>query len=377
MQPVIDTVRNQCMKIERTKGNYSVDEQMIPFSGKCIMKQYVRNKPRPVGLKNFVITDSDGLMFDFIIYQGEKTNLPDRNLGLGPAVILKLSETIPKKSSLYFDRYFTSIPLLVQLRANGLNGTGTIMSNRFPKSKEMKTDRAMKRGDNCQINAYMDEGKKPVLGVTKWMDNKSVIMVSTEHGIAPQTEVVRWVKKDKRFQEFPCPSVVSQYNQNMGGVDNLDQMIEYYRCFFKTRKWPVKVIIHFFDLAIVNAHKEYRRAAKISQVPASQVKDLLHFRIAIAQDLRISTPLPPVPMESDSENEETARAVHRNRPLPMPSALKRYDRFDHWPIVADITAPLRCRMEGCVSRSKVMCTKCKVYLCLTKNKNCFLQFHIP
>lgn len=72
MQPVIDTVRNQGMKIERTKGNYSLDEQMIPFSGKCIMKQYVRNKPRPVGLKNFVITDSDGLMFDFIIYQGEK-----------------------------------------------------------------------------------------------------------------------------------------------------------------------------------------------------------------------------------------------------------------------------------------------------------------
>lgn len=44
------------------------------------------------------------------------------------------------------------------------------MSNRSPKSKEMKTDRAMKRGDTCQINAYMDEGKKPVLGVTKWMD---------------------------------------------------------------------------------------------------------------------------------------------------------------------------------------------------------------
>lgn len=72
VQPVIDTVRNQGMKIERTKGNYSLDEQMIPFSGKCIVKQYVRNKPRPVGLKNFVITDSDGLMFDFIIYQGEK-----------------------------------------------------------------------------------------------------------------------------------------------------------------------------------------------------------------------------------------------------------------------------------------------------------------
>lgn len=123
------------MKIEHTIGHYSVDEQMIPFSGKCLVKQYVRNKPRPVGLKNFVITDSSGLMYDFIIYQGEKTDLTERHVGLGPAVILKLSETVPKKSSLYFDRYFTSIPLLIQLNLMSSMEQEQSWQIDFPKAK--------------------------------------------------------------------------------------------------------------------------------------------------------------------------------------------------------------------------------------------------
>lgn len=111
IQPVLDAVRQQCLRRERlSTDKYAIDEQMIPFSGKCNLKQFVKNKPRPIGLKNFALTTADGILLDFEIYQGEKTNLPDRELGLGAGVILRLSETLPPKSQVYFDRYFTTLP---------------------------------------------------------------------------------------------------------------------------------------------------------------------------------------------------------------------------------------------------------------------------
>jgi hypothetical protein len=94
---------------------FSIDEQMIPFEGKCPSRQYVKGKPRPVGLKNFVVTTKTGLVLDFEIYQGSSTPLPRRDLGLGPAVILRLAQSLPEFSSLYFDRYFTTVPLVEEL----------------------------------------------------------------------------------------------------------------------------------------------------------------------------------------------------------------------------------------------------------------------
>ncbi|GBP38173.1 PiggyBac transposable element-derived protein 3 [Eumeta japonica] len=42
VQPIIDAVREGCTKILRTPGRYSIDEQMIPFTGRCHLKQYVK-----------------------------------------------------------------------------------------------------------------------------------------------------------------------------------------------------------------------------------------------------------------------------------------------------------------------------------------------
>ncbi|KAG8251040.1 hypothetical protein J6590_089080 [Homalodisca vitripennis] len=51
VQPIIDAVRKRCLELERGSGTYSIDEQIIPFLGSCPVRQVVKNKPRPVGLK--------------------------------------------------------------------------------------------------------------------------------------------------------------------------------------------------------------------------------------------------------------------------------------------------------------------------------------
>lgn len=136
------------------------------------MKQYVSNKPRPVGLKNFVITTSSGLMIDFIVYQGSSTDLSEKDFGLGPSLVLRLTETIPRGSTLYFDRYFTSLPLILQLKRKGYFATGTVMANRIGQVP-LKEDKILKaRGDSDEVTASG-------VAAVKWRDTKAITLLST------------------------------------------------------------------------------------------------------------------------------------------------------------------------------------------------------
>jgi hypothetical protein len=76
-------------------------------------------------------------------------------------------------------------------------------------------------------------------------------MVSTTTGTEPHQIVKRWSKTENKEINVPCPVVVVSYNKNMGGVDLCNQQMEAYRTWFKSKKWMVKVAIHFIDLAML------------------------------------------------------------------------------------------------------------------------------
>ena len=85
---------------------------MIGLSKMCIRDRYVPRKPNPTGLKNYVLAGKHGLILDFKIYQGETTNFPievesNLKLGFGGRAVLRLSETCPLGTNIYFDRFFT------------------------------------------------------------------------------------------------------------------------------------------------------------------------------------------------------------------------------------------------------------------------------
>jgi len=185
VQPLIDYVRNNCLAIDRSSTYYSIDEQIIPFLDRCKVRQFVKGKPRVVGLKNFVITTSEGLIIDFEIYQGHTTPFPDKTLGLGPAVVLRLINTIPEGSSVFFDRYFTTIPLMKKLVQLKIYGTGTLQLNRLQKF-QFKPDSKMKRGDFEEV---ISDDKN--ISMLKWKNNKSVVMTSTCYGGIPTSTVSR------------------------------------------------------------------------------------------------------------------------------------------------------------------------------------------
>lgn len=324
----------------------------------------------------FLLTASHGMALDFEIYQGQTTRLIQPELGLGPGCVLRLSETLPPGSFVFFDRYFTTVPLLKALSERNLEGTGTVMGNRV-KGLKLTEPSKMKRGDTIE---YVSSSKD--LCFVEWKDNNKVLLASTCFGSAPQVSVKRWSKTQREFVNVPCPRIVKEYNRGMGEVNIYDKQMECYRTWFKTRKWTWKVILHFIDFSVVNAWLTYVRDAKSNNIPQKNIKDLLRFRLEIAEFLMATdskSKKRAVFSDSEEENDEGGhKAKHSkffNPPVKMPCVDKRYDGVDHLPIADDIAAPRKCRLENCKSRSKMKCEKCKTYLCLSKNKNCFKEFH--
>ncbi|CAH0723914.1 unnamed protein product, partial [Brenthis ino] len=209
VQPMINKVKDTCNRLERSPGFYSIDKKIIPFSGRCKLRQMVKHKV--IGLKNFVLTTSEGLILDFAIYKDEKF-FGETNLGLGPAIILHLTKSVPSGSCIYFDRYFTTIPLIEEMEKLNLHATGTIMQNRISNQTTIKFN----KDSNMDCGGSEQFVCEPIT-VVKWKDNKSVILASNCTGVDETINVKRWDKFNKRLFD----KITKQYHH----VDNVGTKI--------------------------------------------------------------------------------------------------------------------------------------------------------
>lgn len=120
VRPIFDAVRNRCLELPLEK-ELCVDEQIVPFTGKHVAKQYIKGKPCPWGLKIFFLCGKHGQAYDFILYQSSSPELDNnltKKIGYGAAIVLHLTKRIgeSKGHELYFDNYFLSYHLLQILK---------------------------------------------------------------------------------------------------------------------------------------------------------------------------------------------------------------------------------------------------------------------
>lgn len=251
----------------------------------CPARQYVPSKPNPVGLKNFVLSSSEGLVLDFIIYTGKGTvcEADTKELGLGGALVKRLLDTVPKETQVHVftDRFFTGLKLgECLLRRNALL-TGTIMANRTGgAASKLPNEKNMKRGELCCV--VRNDGE---MCVTKWKDRKSVMILSTSFGITPEGSCRRWSKEEKKKVDVSQPHCIKMYNKNMGSVDLVDRYMSYYRTKMRAKKWTVRIFAHFLDLAVANSWIEYRNDYKLMNVTAKDILDQFQFKDRVAETL--------------------------------------------------------------------------------------------
>ncbi|XP_061836200.1 piggyBac transposable element-derived protein 3 [Nerophis lumbriciformis] len=376
VRPFLERILRGCKSLNRPDCT-SIDEQIIPFTGACPYRQYLPMKPNPVGIKNFVCATADGIVLDFELYQGsqslmEKVEEPE-GLGLGSLVIERLCQTLKPGTKVYCDRFFTTIKGAQRMMEKELYITGTIMKNRLAGANDkLPGDKAMKsagRGTSSEVSA--EDGK---LCVVKWYDNKPVLLMSVAHGTQPEDTCQRWDKKLKQYVTVSRPSIVREYNTKMGGVDLMDRMMSYYRMSTRTKKWTMRIVMQFTDLALANSWLLYRKDHAICAGPKTKPIQFLEFRMEVANILLAQHHGADADLSEQSEEEDAQHGVKRHvTQVPHVSVRRRANA--HLPEMMGLRNAMRCRLPGCTGRTRVRCVTCKVFLCLQTERNCYSAFH--
>ena len=352
IRPFLDSLLSKFKKLYYPGLQLSLDEATCPFKGRVKFRVYNPKKPNKWGIKIYQLCDSaTGYYCNFKIAAGEPSTTYDLVFNI-------MRDYLGRGHELYMDRYYTSVRLFQDLYLQKTVAVGTCMTNRRGLPKDL-IKRKLAKGD-------VAASRHGSILALKWRDKREVFMLSTKH--VPTMDVVVKETSYKTSVVKQKPTVVQNYNAWMSGVDNSDQLLQYYNFNRKTIKWWKKVFFHFLSLGIINAQKLYNFLAREQGCP--QMK-LLSFTQSLATDL----------VQCD---------LVRNAPVVPPPTHARVlpESFQHLPerISEDNPAKvLQCRVcrekhkKGCAEasqssprRTTFRCSHCKVPLCVDK---CFKIYH--
>ena len=358
LRPLLQHLQKKFMLHYVPLQSISHDEAMIEYFGKHSCKQAIRNKPIRFGYKVWCQNSTEGYLISFEVYQG-KTHSGNEDLeakfGKCSSTVLHLlsSFTDDKKHfpyHIYCDNLFTSVPLLLQLKNLGYEGTGTMRANRLDSSCPITSVKCFEKKPRGSSETFTGNIGDKTVKISRWKDNSVVTVASTIYGEAPVSKVGRWSKEKMKHIDLPIPKAVSNYNRNMGGTDQMDQNINAYRIGIRGKKWWWSIFTWTIDVSVQNAWILARGAGCSI--------DQLEFRRGIALSY-----------------------LKRFQVLPLTRGMKsshipgaddaRYHNIGHMPKPTDQNKRRKCAAESCKSQTRVECSKCDVGLCI----DCFIDYH--
>lgn len=347
IRPLLVQINKNFQKYCPKRESHSVDESMVAYFGRHGCKQFIKGKPIRYGFKVWMGAISDPKCNGYCVwiepYQGKNTQICNKYkpFGLGPSIILQYCDVLTKIEPLpyhiYFDNYFTTVPLLEEMAKRNMRGTGTVRENRLSHCTLPSKD-ILKKMPRGTFN-YKSTNNEVL--IVKWNDNNIVNVASNNLQVFPTQKVSRLSKKKKVTVDQP--KCIYYYNSFMGGVDRCDENISYYRTSIRGKKWYFCLITYILDLAIQNAWHLYRLQGGTF--------DQLTFRRQVANSI----------LESNRTSKK------RGRPSLLENVESRFDNNHHYLVRQDKQS--RCRQ--CHKKVQKKCNRCDVAL----HMECFVLYH--
>ncbi|CAD7079676.1 unnamed protein product [Hermetia illucens] len=267
-------------KLYNPQKNITIDEQLVPFRGRCPFRQYVPMKPAKYGMKNWVACDSGtSYVWNIQPYTGRINNTPERNQGM--RVVQDLTAGL-KGYNITVDNFFTSYELAQKLLKRGITSVGTIRKNK-PSIPRVLLESKKWPAQSSKFAFTKDTTL--VTYVPK--KNRSVILQSTLH-----------TTNSINNKENKKPLIIEDYNASKGAVDTLDKLVACYSTKRKTKRWPVAVFCNIIDISCYNAFilftqvepdwnksKLYRRRLFLEQLGRALVNPYMQMRKSLPRAL--------------------------------------------------------------------------------------------
>uniref|UniRef100_A0AAZ1Y4A3 PiggyBac transposable element-derived protein domain-containing protein n=1 Tax=Oreochromis aureus TaxID=47969 RepID=A0AAZ1Y4A3_OREAU len=244
-----------------TQADICVDEQLVPFRGRCNFKQYIPTKPAKYGLKIWAVCDVEtSYAWRLQVYTGKAGDRAEVNQGM--RVALELTEGL-QGNVVTCDNFFTSFALAEELLRRKLALVGTIRKNK----PELPPRLLQTRGTAVFSSAFAFTLTHTLVSYVP-RRGKNVLLMSTKHRTPDVSE------EGKRK-----PVIIQDYNRCKGGVDNLDKVVGTYSCRRKTNRWPVALFHNLLDVSLYNSYvlwtaidpswkqqKDYKRRLYVEEV---------------------------------------------------------------------------------------------------------------
>ena len=244
------------------------------------------------------------------------------------------------------DNLYDSPALAQTLKSLKTDCVGTLRLSRKDIPQTVK-DKKLKKGE------LVAQHSGPV-SVLKWKDKKDVTMISTYHGQETR------IKLMKCRQEKQKPVSVLDYNENMGGVDLKDQLLQPYLLERKKMtKWYIKLFRRLLNITVLNC-------MVICRANSGQTKiDHFKFRVELVQALLIEHQRESVRkfQGHHSTDKNVPRLVERHFPERIPPTEKKARPTKRCVV---------CYKNNRRKETVFWCPECEAALCV---EECFKAFH--
>ena len=176
IRDVFDEMNRRLLQYYIPNECLTVDEQLIPFKGRCSFRQYMPSKPDKYGMKIFWIVDSSTFYpLQGKAYLGKEGNRAEA--GLGKRIVLDLAlPFFGSGRNITCDNYFTDLGLVLELRRQKLTLVGTLRKNKAYIPPEFQPHRS--RVENSSVFGFQD---KCTLVSYVPRKHRSVILLSSMH----------------------------------------------------------------------------------------------------------------------------------------------------------------------------------------------------
>lgn len=320
-QPLLCRFKAGCQSLRRD-GDYAVDQYLLPLTGKMHNKKLSLHCTALIGFGGF------------LLHVDLKLGLSDKEDAV--------EKMVPQGSMVFLCKQELSTPaMLERLLVAGIHGAGRVGGARGQIGDEFVSSdgKLMLRRSHCGF--ILSTAGNSHRNMTSLIDN------------------------------FEKAQMSAHLNRDLQNLYSTPLTASARTC------WPQAVLWYLTDLALINSWLLYRQNHRAA--PAHMT--LMAFRLEVSKSLILSSgsdtqdSVPPQPPTEKAHATSATPNPSFVEESPLPDAATRYDGSGHWPEQLGEGEGGKCRFRDCQRTSRVLCLKCCVFLCISRNNNCFLNFH--